>query len=691
MTQDRFPPLEELVAGVEPEYERGFIELEFTPGLSYYLARVDRLALAGDVVLDAGCGAGQWSLALAKRFRRVEAIDLKPGRLEVLRRAATRMGLDNIVAREASIEQLPLQDASVDAVVCYGVIMFTDVARVLREMARVLRPGGRVYVVLNADGFSRVLIERRGPREPEVLRVGEETIYATAWRRAIARGLVQPLRSSLDEWRFSSLRADVERAAAERAAGRPEASRDLGRIVLSASALGQELIHHVRVGCLRLTERLHDDAYAVASAVADGPAGLGPTRTWLPDEVEPLAAAAGLVDFVWATEAGLECAWPAPAAPPRYDGLHQGQLAVWEFLATKPAAVAPPPPDPARHLQAARAAREVPVFIEASASPVVANRTRTYPAPLFEQASALAAALGGDAYLRALARAVVGDASGEPALRRLLAFVRAAIVRDPVAQPLGPDAGLPPPLVTLLAGRGRCGHCAALVVALAGHAGLQARVKQLPRHVVAEVEVEPGRWALADADAFKHIDPEGPGGRLPTLEEVEADPMLLDRVPATGWLALPGSRAARGALGTQVRGYIDAVEPHDRGFVSGHYLARLTGRPPTLPRITRFERRGGKATLEWTASRCDGGQVTGYRVAVSARSRGWSWADPGDGAATVVPPPGDVATTQTAATSLELDVPAEGPLFASVTALSDRARKDPRTWFWPSEEATLGP
>lgn len=692
MTTDacRYPPLQELVAGVEPEYERRFIEVEFGPGLDYYQARIDRLGLRGEVALDAGCGAGQWSLALARRFGRVEAIDLKPGRLDVLRRAAAGMGLTNIAPREASIEQLPLPDASVDAAICYGVIMFTDVARTLGELGRVLRPGGRLYVVLNGDGFSRILIQRRGPREPDVQKVGEDTIYATGWRRALARGVVQPLRSSWSEWWWSSMRADLERAKAARAKGDPGPSREVGRVLLSASSLGQELIYLVREGCRRHTERLHDDAWSLATGEADEPPGLGVTRTWLPDEVAPLVARAGLVDFTWAAEAGLECAWPAPAAPPRYDGLHEGQLAVWEFVATKPRPIGPAPASPERHLRAAQAARAMPVFIETSAAPVVCNRTPTFPPGLLAHAQALASGLGGDAYLRDLARALVGDATGEAALRRLLAFVRAAVVRDPVAQPLAPDGGLPAPLVSLVAARGRCGHCASLLVALAGHAGLVARVRQLPRHVVAEVDVGGGRWALADADAFKHVDPAGPDGRLPTFDEVEEDPLLLDRVPATGWMALPGSAAARGALGTAPRGYVDAAEPHDRGFVSGYYVPKVAARPPTLPSITSFERRGARATLAWTPSRCDGGRVVGYRVAVGARSRGWSWSHPAEGAAVLAPLPADVAALETKETRVELDVPVDGPLFASVTALSDRVERDPRTFFWPSEEARVG-
>jgi len=104
----------------------------------------------GDVVLDVGCGAGIDALIAARRVTprgRVIGLDMTPAMLDRARRHAAEMGLDNVEWREGLMEALPLPDASVDAVVCNGVLnLSTRKSRALAEMRRVLRPGGRAAI-----------------------------------------------------------------------------------------------------------------------------------------------------------------------------------------------------------------------------------------------------------------------------------------------------------------------------------------------------------------------------------------------------------------------------------------------------------------------------------------------------------------------------------------------------------------
>jgi SAM-dependent methyltransferase len=100
----------------------------------------------GDVrdrdVLEIGCGAGQWSISLARMGARPVGIDLSIEQLRhapaLMSEAGTRFPVVN-----ADAERTPLADASFDIVICdHGAMSFADPYLTVPEAARVLRPGG---------------------------------------------------------------------------------------------------------------------------------------------------------------------------------------------------------------------------------------------------------------------------------------------------------------------------------------------------------------------------------------------------------------------------------------------------------------------------------------------------------------------------------------------------------------------
>jgi arsenite methyltransferase len=105
---------------------------------------------AGETVLDLGSGGGLDVFLAARRVGptgRAIGIDMTPEMLARARSAAAREGYDNVEFREGRLEALPVDDASVDAVTSNCVInLVPDKAAVFREIARVLRPGGRLVV-----------------------------------------------------------------------------------------------------------------------------------------------------------------------------------------------------------------------------------------------------------------------------------------------------------------------------------------------------------------------------------------------------------------------------------------------------------------------------------------------------------------------------------------------------------------
>ena len=100
----------------------------------------------GSAILDVPCGGGLAFRALRPEQRvRYVAADISPGMLRRARREAQTRGLEQIELMEADVESLPFDDASFDLCVCLNSLhCFPDPAAGVREIARCLRPGGRL-------------------------------------------------------------------------------------------------------------------------------------------------------------------------------------------------------------------------------------------------------------------------------------------------------------------------------------------------------------------------------------------------------------------------------------------------------------------------------------------------------------------------------------------------------------------
>jgi SAM-dependent methyltransferase len=98
--------------------------------------------VAGKDVLELGCGAAEWSRALARLGARATALDNSEERLAHARRAVEEAGLE-VSLIHASAESVPLPDRSFDVVMAdHGAPSFADPYLVVPEVARLLRPGG---------------------------------------------------------------------------------------------------------------------------------------------------------------------------------------------------------------------------------------------------------------------------------------------------------------------------------------------------------------------------------------------------------------------------------------------------------------------------------------------------------------------------------------------------------------------
>lgn len=104
----------------------------------------------GESVVDVGCGAGIDTLIASRMVRaggRVVGVDMTPSMLDRARASAEEMGAPNVELKLGYAEQLPVPDGSADVVISNGVMnLFPDKLAGLREMHRVLKPGGRLQI-----------------------------------------------------------------------------------------------------------------------------------------------------------------------------------------------------------------------------------------------------------------------------------------------------------------------------------------------------------------------------------------------------------------------------------------------------------------------------------------------------------------------------------------------------------------
>jgi ubiquinone/menaquinone biosynthesis C-methylase UbiE len=139
----------------------------------------------GERVVDVGCGAGIDSLIAARKvgpFGEVVGVDMTPAMVEKAQAGAAEAGLLNTQFHVGFAESLPVEDGWADVVISNGVLnLFPDKLAALQEMARALRPGGRLQI-------GDILVDRAvGEKGKRNSIFGKAELPELCWRRSSRR------------------------------------------------------------------------------------------------------------------------------------------------------------------------------------------------------------------------------------------------------------------------------------------------------------------------------------------------------------------------------------------------------------------------------------------------------------------------------------------------------------------------
>lgn len=138
--------------GVKEFFERVSAEWDDMRSSFYNADIIDALAertrmTPDSTVVDVGTGTGFVAAGLAGGVASVVGVDNSPAMLAVARESLDALGADNVTLLEGPVDALPLEDDSVDVAVANMVLHHApDPAAMIAEMARVVRPGGRIGV-----------------------------------------------------------------------------------------------------------------------------------------------------------------------------------------------------------------------------------------------------------------------------------------------------------------------------------------------------------------------------------------------------------------------------------------------------------------------------------------------------------------------------------------------------------------
>ena len=146
--------IRQMFDGIAPDYDRLNHLMSLGVDRSWRRRALREIVDAGrpQALLDIACGTGDFAIAIARRMHpgsRITGLDLSEGMLRVMRQKVADAGLEaQIDCLQGDCEALPFPDGTFDvATIAFGIRNFEHRETALREILRVLRPGGRLVIL----------------------------------------------------------------------------------------------------------------------------------------------------------------------------------------------------------------------------------------------------------------------------------------------------------------------------------------------------------------------------------------------------------------------------------------------------------------------------------------------------------------------------------------------------------------
>lgn len=149
-----------------------------------------------DVVLDIAAGTGEPGLTIATMLKsgKVVITDLSEDMLEIAAENASKRGIKNIETRACDVCELPFPDNTFDAISCrFGFMFFPDMLLAAKEMARVLKPGGRMATAVWDTADKNFWITAAGSTINRNMQLQPPPPGAPGMFRCAESGLIQDL------------------------------------------------------------------------------------------------------------------------------------------------------------------------------------------------------------------------------------------------------------------------------------------------------------------------------------------------------------------------------------------------------------------------------------------------------------------------------------------------------------------